>query len=56
MFPRQLDEMARDRTQMLRSQAQQLSAPRHQRRHAIRRRTGWTLVMIGLRIAETASR
>jgi len=58
MYPRLLEEIARDRTEMLRSQARQRSGEtvRRNRSGRIRRRTGWTLVMIGLRLAESAGR
>jgi hypothetical protein len=58
VFPRQLDQIARDHTHTLMSQALRHpgETPWRPGRRAIRRRTGWTLVMIGLRIAETAGR
>jgi hypothetical protein len=58
MYPRLLEEIARDRTETLRSQARQRSGATVSRRRSggIRRHTGWTLVMIGLRIAESAGR
>jgi hypothetical protein len=57
MIPRQLEEIARQRTQEMRSQARQVSRPARgsarERRNfaAIRKHTGWSLVQIGLRIA-----
>jgi hypothetical protein len=58
MFPRQLDEVARDRTETLRSRARRRSGEtvRRNRTRGIRRHTGRTLVMVGLRIAESAGR
>lgn len=59
MIPRQLDELARQRTQLLRSEPQPVSRlverSTHGRRnaHTLRKRTGWSLVEIGLRIAES---
>ena len=69
MIPRQLDEVARQHTEMRRSS----SLPMRSQRRApagrdrtrdpvsgesgnLRQRTGWTLVAIGLRIAAATSR
>jgi hypothetical protein len=58
MFPNQMTALARHYTQMTNEQRAQ--AVRHDRADvqtgAIRKRTGWTLVHIGLRIAASASR
>ena len=57
MIPRQLEEIARQRTQEMRSQARPASrlastpAPGRGNFATIRRHTGWSLVQIGLRIA-----
>ena len=62
MIPRQFDEIARQRTQEMRSQAYPVSrpasGPARGRRNfaAIRNHTGWSLVQIGLRIAASAGR
>ena len=59
MMPRQIDEIARQHTQMMRTQAGRRASgsvrgPRQVRR--IRKQTGWGLVAIGLRIAEPGGR
>ena len=59
MIPRQIDEIARQHTQMTRAQAGRRAggSVRERRQvHRIRKQTGWGLVAIGLRIAESGSR
>jgi len=69
MIPRQLDEVARQHTEMRLSSSQpmpsqQRAAGGHDRTcdpvsgesRNLRQRTGWTLVAIGLRIAAATSR
>ena len=59
MIPRQIEEVARQHTQMMGAQAvRRASGSARERRQArlIRKQTGWGLVAIGLRIAESGSR
>ena len=59
MMPRQIDEIARQHTQTMTAEAarragRSVQGPRQSRR--IRKQTGWGLIAIGLRIAESGSR
>lgn len=59
MMPRQIDEIARQHTQTMVAEAtrrasRSVQRPRQGRR--IRRQTGWGLIAIGLRIAESGGR
>jgi hypothetical protein len=59
MMPRQFEEIARQHAQTMRAQAARRASgsvrgPRQGRR--IRKQTGWSLVAIGLRIAESGGR
>ncbi|HYS32147.1 MAG TPA: hypothetical protein VEM58_07785 [Streptosporangiaceae bacterium] len=58
MFPRQLDEVARQHARTLGSRAKPAASPATGRGEPrpIRKRTGWTLVAIGLRIAASGGR
>jgi hypothetical protein len=56
MMPRQIDEIARQHTQTMRAEAaRRASRPVHRSRQScrIRKQTGWGLIAIGLRIAES---
>jgi hypothetical protein len=68
MYPRQLEQLARQRPSELRatthpgrparriSSAASPAATRHEPRKPIRSHTGWALVALGLKIAESGSR
>jgi hypothetical protein len=58
MFPSQINELARLHASELseRPKAVRQARRQHAETGTIRRRTGWTLVQIGLRIAASASR
>jgi hypothetical protein len=53
MFPHQMDQLASQHTDELRTQAQRarLHVIRPVPRNSVRHRAGWTLVEIGLRLA-----
>jgi hypothetical protein len=57
MYPRQLEELACQRIRQLQSAAES-SYPTGKRavRRLMRNKIGWTLVAVGLRIAESGSR
>ncbi len=59
MYSRQLEQLASQRSRELRTTAGRPDRPaRRSRAHAgpLRRQTGWALVSLGLRIAESGSR
>ncbi len=59
MIPRQIEEVARQHTQMMSAQAGCRATGSARERRQVRRlriQTGWGLVAIGLRIAESGSR
>lgn len=60
MFPRQLDQIASQHVGSQRDEARQAAQAGHAdavpRRRTVRKRTGWTLVAIGLRLAESSGR
>jgi hypothetical protein len=57
MFPHQIDQLASQHTDELRTQAQRvrLHVMRPVPRSSVRHRAGWTLVEIGLRLAGPSS-
>lgn len=54
MYPRQMENMATQHVQEMRSRRRPGPGPRQAR--GIRRQAGWTLVAVGLRLASSASR
>lgn len=57
MYSRQLEDLARQRSRELRGPARRKAAPTTARaQRPLRSLTGWALVWIGLRIAESGSR
>lgn len=58
MYSRQIEQLARQRQGELRtmSQASRTAAAKRALRKPIRSHTGWALVALGLRIAESGSR
>lgn len=60
MYSRQLEQIATQHTAELRSRpaaaARTVPASTHHQRRPIRTQTGWALVSLGLRLAESGSR
>lgn len=58
MYSRSLEQLASQRPRELRAPARQCGpvSPARARRTPLRRQTGWALVSIGLRLAESGNR
>ena len=58
MYSRSLEQLASQRPRELRAPARQCGpvSPARARRRPLRRHTGWALVSIGLRLAESGNR